>query len=129
GYLTLGFSLPAAIGAKIAQPDKVVVSIVGDGGFQFTMQELATAKQFGLNLPIVIFNDSTYTAVKLDQAMRFDRRYIAVDLDNHDSTNRPATNDPPGARPTPPAELEEAIAAALDRSGPTIIDTPISWTY
>jgi acetolactate synthase-1/2/3 large subunit len=129
GYLTLGFSLPAAIGAKIAQPDKVVVSIVGDGGFQFTMQELATAKQFGLTLPIVIFNDSTYTAVKLDQAMRFDRRYIAVDLVNPDFVKLAQAYDIPGVKANSPAELEEAIAAALTRSGPTIIDTPIAWNY
>jgi thiamine pyrophosphate-dependent acetolactate synthase large subunit-like protein len=129
GYLTLGFSLPAAIGAKVAQPDKAVVSIVGDGGFQFTMQELATAKQFGLTLPIVIFNDSTYTAVKLDQAIRYDRRYIAVDLENPDFVKLAVAYDIPGVKANSPAELEEAIAAALERNGPTIIDTPISWSY
>jgi acetolactate synthase-1/2/3 large subunit len=129
GYLTLGFSLPAAIGAKIAQPDKVVVSIVGDGGFQFTMQELATAKQFAVSLPIVIFNDSTYTAVKLDQAMRYDRRYIAVDLENPDFLALAAAYGIPGVRATSPTELETAITVAAARSGPTIIDTPISWTY
>jgi acetolactate synthase-1/2/3 large subunit len=129
GYLTLGFSLPAAIGAKIAQPDKVVVSIVGDGGFQFTMQELATAKQFAVSLPIVIFNDSTYTAVKLDQAMRYDRRYIAVDLENPDFLALAAAYGIPGVRATSPAALESAVTEASARSGPTIIDTPISWTY
>ena len=66
-YGTLGFSVPAAIGAKIGKPDTPVVAVVGDGGFQFTMQEVATAIQFEVTLPIVIFNDSTYTAV--EQAM------------------------------------------------------------
>jgi len=129
GYLTLGFSMPAAIGAKIAQPDKVVVSIVGDGGFQFTMHELATARQFRIGLPIVIFNDSTYTAVKLDQAMRYDRRYIAVDLENPDFLKLAAAYDIPGVRANSPAELEAAVIEASKRDLPTIIDTPIGWTY
>jgi thiamine pyrophosphate-dependent acetolactate synthase large subunit-like protein len=129
GYLTLGFSLPAAIGAKIAQPDKVVVSIVGDGGFQFTMQELATAKQFGIGLPVVIFNDSTYTAVKMDQAMRYDRRYIAVDLENPDFLKLADAYGIPGVRASSPSELETAIVEASARAVPTIIDTPISWSY
>jgi acetolactate synthase-1/2/3 large subunit len=129
GYLTLGFSLPAAIGAKIAHPDRAVVAIVGDGGFQFTMHELATAKQFGVGLPIVIFNDSTYTAVKLDQAMRYDRRYIAVDLENPDFVKLAAAYGIPGVRASSPDEMEAAIAEASTRDTPTIIDTPISWTY
>jgi thiamine pyrophosphate-dependent acetolactate synthase large subunit-like protein len=129
GYFTLGFSMPAAIGAKIAQPDKVVVSIVGDGGFQFTMHELATAKQFEIGLPIVIFNDSTYTAVKMDQAMRYDRRYIAVDLENPDFLKLAVAYGVPGVRANSPAELETAITEASARNVPTIIDTPIAWTY
>jgi thiamine pyrophosphate-dependent acetolactate synthase large subunit-like protein len=129
GYLTLGFSVPAALGAKIAHPDKVVVPIVGDGGFQFTMHELATAKQFGIGLPIVIFNDSTYTAVKMEQAMLYDRRYIAVDLDNPDFLKLADAYGLPGVRANSPAELEEAIVAASARNVPTIIDTTIEWTY
>lgn len=129
GYLTLGFSMPAAIGAKIAQPGKMVVSIVGDGGFQFTMHELATAKQFNVSLPIVIFNDSTYTAVKMDQAMRYDRRYIAVDLENPDFVMLAAAYGIPGVRANSPEELERAVVEASTRNGPTIIDVPIGWSY
>jgi acetolactate synthase-1/2/3 large subunit len=129
GYLTLGFSLPAAIGAKIAQPERMVVPIVGDGGFQYTMQELATAKQFEVSLPIVIFNDSTYTAVKLDQALRYDRRYIAVDLENPDFLGLAAAYGIPGVRANSPDELEAAVTEAARHDGPTIIDVPIGWTY
>jgi thiamine pyrophosphate-dependent acetolactate synthase large subunit-like protein len=129
GYLTLGFSMPAAIGAKIAQPDKVVVSIVGDGGFQFTMHELATAKQFKIGLPIVIFNDSTYTAVKMEQAMQYDRRYLAVDLENPDFVKLAAAYGIPGVRANSPDELESAVVEASGRDLPTIIDVPIGWSY
>jgi thiamine pyrophosphate-dependent acetolactate synthase large subunit-like protein len=129
GYLTLGFSMPAAIGAKIAQPDKVVVSIVGDGGFQFTMHEVATAKQFKVGLPIVIFNDSTYTAVKMEQAMQYDRRYLAVDLENPDFVKLAAAYGIPGVRASSPDELEPAVVEASARDVPTIIDVPIGWSY
>jgi acetolactate synthase-1/2/3 large subunit len=129
GYLTLGFAMPAAIGAKIARPDRMVVAIVGDGGFQFTMHELATAKQFNVGLPIVIFNDSAYTAVKRDQAMRYDRRYIAVDLENPDFVKLAAAYGIPGVCATSPDELEAAVIEASQRNGPTIIDVPIAWSY
>ncbi|MDI3339235.1 MAG: thiamine pyrophosphate-binding protein [Sphaerobacter sp.] len=129
GYGTLGYSLPAAIGAKIARPDAVVVPVVGDGGFQFTMQELATAVQFRLGLPIVIFNDSTYTAVKEAQARAFDRRYIAVDLINPDYVKLAEAYGIPGVRAESPDALAEAIRAAAQRDLPTIIDTPVHFTY
>jgi acetolactate synthase-1/2/3 large subunit len=93
------------------------------------MHELATAKQFNVSLPIVIFNDSTYTAVKMDQAMRYDRRYIGVDLENPDFLKLAAAYDIPGVRATSPDELEAAVVEASQRSGPTIIDVPIEWTY
>ncbi|HEX5500755.1 MAG TPA: thiamine pyrophosphate-binding protein [Thermomicrobiales bacterium] len=129
GYLTLGWALPAALGAKVARPDATVVTIVGDGGFQFTMHELATAVQFRLGVPIVIFNDSTYTAVKMDQATRYDRRYLGVDLVNPDFVALAQAYGIPGVRANSPAELEEQVTLAAQRDLPTIIDTPIHWEY
>ena len=129
GYLTLGASMPMALGAKIARPEATVVSIVGDGGFQFTMQELATAVQFRLGIPIVIFNDSAYTAVKWEQAHAYDRRYLGVDLVNPDFVALAAAYGIPGLRACSPAELEEAVVAAARRDTPTIIDTPIRFDY
>ncbi len=127
GYGTLGFSLPAAIGAKVARPDATVVPIVGDGGFQYTMQELATAVQFKLGLPIVIFNDSTYTAVKMEQADKYDRRFIAVDLVNPDYPKLADAYGIPSTTARSAEELVQAIVAAAKRDVPTIIDTPISF--
>ena len=115
--------------AKIARPDATVVPIVGDGGFQFTMQEVATAVQFRLGLPIVIFNDSTYTAVKEAQAREFDRRFIAVDLVNPDYVKLADAYGIPGVRAESPDALAEAIRAAAQRDLPTIIDTPIHFEY
>ena len=125
GYGTLGFSLPVALGAKVACPDKAVVAVIGDGGYQFTMAELATAVQFELTVPIVIFDDSTYSAVKDAQLESRDGRYIAVDLVNPDFLKLADAYGVPGVRPETPEALEAEITAALRRTGPTIINTPI----
>lgn len=123
---TLGFSVPAAIGAKIGRPDATVVAIVGDGGFQFTMQEVATAVQFEVSLPIVIFNDSTYTAVKDAMHEEYgDEHYMAVDLVNPDYVKLAAAYGIPGVRVEAPQDLQDAVTVALEQSGPTIIDVPI----
>lgn len=125
GYGTLGFALPAAIGAKIARPDVAAVAVCGDGGFQFTMSELGTAVQERLGIPIVIFNDSCYSAVKETQALTRGGRFLAVDLVNPDYVELARAYRIPGVRAESPATLERAIAEALTRDVPTIIDVPI----
>jgi thiamine pyrophosphate-dependent acetolactate synthase large subunit-like protein len=125
GYGTLGFALPAAIGAKIARPEAAVVAVVGDGGFQFTMSELGTAVQERLGIPIVIFNDSCYSAVKENQALSRGSRYVAVDLVNPDYVDLGRAYRIPGVRVDTPESLEAAIGEALSRDLPTIIDVPI----
>ncbi|CAN5776039.1 5-guanidino-2-oxopentanoate decarboxylase [soil metagenome] len=125
GYGTLGFALPAAIGAKIARPGAMVVAVVGDGGFQYTMAELACAVQERISLPIVIFNDSTYSAVKEAQKESRDGRYIAVDLVNPDYVELAKAYGIPGVRVSSPDQLEAEVLAASARSTPTIIDAPI----
>ncbi|RIK36724.1 MAG: acetolactate synthase [Chloroflexi bacterium] len=123
-YGTLGFSVPAAIGAKIGAPEQAVVAIVGDGGFQFTMQEVATALQFDVTVPIVIFNDSTYTAV--EQAMKSDTgRVMAVELKNPDYVKLAEAYGIPGVRANSADALAQALETALGATGPTIIDVPI----
>ena len=126
GYGTLGYALPAAIGAKIGRPDTAVVAVCGDGGFQFTMQEVATAVSERLGLPIVIFNDSTYSAVKDAQRSSRDGRYLAVDLINPDYVALARAYAIPGVRAESPAALEAAVVEALERDLPTIIDVPIA---
>jgi acetolactate synthase-1/2/3 large subunit len=126
GYGTLGFSLPAAIGAKVAKPLTPVVCVCGDGGFQFTMAELATAVQYRLGIPIVIFNDSAYSAVKDAQAETRGRRFIAVDLINPDFVALAHAYGITGVRAKNPDELHQAIGDAFERDLPTIIDVPIA---
>ena len=128
GFGTLGFSVPAAIGAKVGRPEARVVAIVGDGGFQYTMGDLGCAVQERLGLPIVIFNDSTYSAVKHAQLQERGGRYLAVDLVNPDYVKLADAYGIPGVRAFSPEEMEHEIALAYDRDLPTIIDVPIeSW--
>jgi acetolactate synthase-1/2/3 large subunit len=126
GFGTLGYSTPAAFGAKVGLPDRAVVAIVGDGGFQFTMQEVGTAVQHRLGVPVLIFNDSTYTAVKRAMDRQYDGRSMAVDLVNPDYVKLADAYGIPGERAESPAALRDAIERALPRDLPTLIDIPIS---
>jgi thiamine pyrophosphate-dependent acetolactate synthase large subunit-like protein len=129
GFGTLGFAFPAALGAKVGCPERAVACVVGDGGFQYTMEELGTAVQHRLGVPIVIFNDSTYSAIKAEQARTRGGRYIAADLVNPDYLKLAETYSVPGVRAESPDSLETALAEALTRDLPTIIDVPIEpWT-
>lgn len=83
-YGTLGYSLPAAIGARFACPKQPVVSISGDGGFLFTLQELATAKAENLDLIALVFNDNAFGAIRKYQDRVFGGRHIGSELINPD---------------------------------------------
>lgn len=126
GFGTLGSSLPTALGAKLARPDRPVVSLNGDGGFQFTMQELGAAAHHRIPVAIVIFNDSTHTAVKVAQRRAYPGRYIDVDLINPDYVKLAGAYGIEAVRAESPAALGEAVAAALRRDHPVLIDVPIT---
>lgn len=81
GAGTMGFGLPSAIGAQIGQPDKRVIAIVGDGGFQMTFQELMMVKQYNLPLKVLILNNSYLGMVRQWQEIFNEKRYSYVDLD------------------------------------------------
>ena len=79
---TLGFGFPTALGVKIGNPGKAVVSITGDGGFMFGVQDLATAANYGINVVTVLFNNNAYGNVLRDQQNLFDARLIGSELKN-----------------------------------------------
>jgi len=80
GLGTMGFALPAAIGAKFAKPDSEVWVVVGDGGFQMTMSELATIVQEKINIKIAIINNGFLGMVRQWQEFFYDKRYVATPL-------------------------------------------------
>jgi acetolactate synthase-1/2/3 large subunit len=126
GFGTLGSSMPTALGAKLGRPDRQVVSIAGDGGFQFTMEEIGAAVHHRIPVAMVIFNDSTHTAVKAAQRRSFRNRYIDVDLINPDYVKLADAYGIPGIRATSPDALTEALVEARGTDGPVLIDVPIS---
>lgn len=84
GLGTMGFALPAAIGASIALPEKTVVAVIGDGGFQMTIQELGTIMQYGLRVKILLLNNNFLGMVRQWQQLFFDRRYAFTEMHNPD---------------------------------------------
>jgi len=84
GLGTMGFALPAAMGAKMGAPDRTVVAIIGDGGFQMTLQELATIHQTQCNIKIIILNNEFLGMVRQWQQLFFDKRYSSTQMINPD---------------------------------------------
>ena len=84
GLGTMGFCLPAAIGAKLGEPDRDVIAVIGDGGFQMTIQELGTIMQTGVNVKILILNNEFLGMVRQWQQLFFDKRYSFTEMHNPD---------------------------------------------
>lgn len=124
GFGTLGFALPAAIGAKIARPERPVVALAGDGGFLYTGQELATAVAWQVDVVAVVFNDHAYGAVKQDQVYHYGGRTIGCDLVSPDFVRLAQAFGARGLRVASLAEVPEAVAEALTLPGPTVIEAP-----
>lgn len=78
----MGYALPSAVGAAIGRPDKTVVAVIGDGGFQMTLQELGTIAQEQLPVKVVILNNNFLGMVRQWQQLFFDKRYSFVHIDN-----------------------------------------------
>ncbi|MEX1159135.1 MAG: thiamine pyrophosphate-binding protein, partial [Thermomicrobiales bacterium] len=125
GFGTLGSALPTAIGAKVGCPERQVVAMAGDGGFQFTMEELGAAVHHRIPVTTVIFNDSTHSAVKAAQKRSYPGRYVAVDLVNPDYVKLADAYGIQGVRAGSPEELSEALSIAKSSDMPVIIDVPI----
>jgi acetolactate synthase-1/2/3 large subunit len=123
GYGTIGFSFPAAIGAKVAYPERPVVAMCGDGAFMYTCQELATAVKYGIGVPVILFNDDCYANIKQQQMKRFGR-CGEVDLVNPDFVKFAESFGARGVRIGNWNELKPAIEKALEAEGPTIIEIP-----
>ena len=126
GFGTLGSAMPTALGAKIGRPDRQVVSVSGDGGFQFTLEELGAAVHHQIPVAIVIFNDGTHTAVKAAQKRTYPGRYIAVDLVNPDYVKIADAYGIEAHRAESPEALTEALLHARGVNAPVLIDVPIN---
>ena len=124
GFCTLGFGLPAGIGAKLARPDRPVVVLSGDGGFLFNCQELAAAVQFNIPLVVVIFNNDSYGVLKPQQTERYGHAH-EVDLVNPDFVALAQSFGAAGSRVTSWNELTTVLGQAIQSEHPTVIDVPL----
>jgi len=122
---TLGFGFPTALGVKVANPYKAVVSITGDGGFMFGVQDLATAVEYGINLVTVLFNNNAYGNVLRDQARLFDGRVLGSRLRNPDFVKLAESFGMAGVRASSPAQLCRELEVALASDAPALIEVPV----
>ena len=125
GLGTMGFALPAAMGAKLAQPDREVIVIAGDGGFQMTLQELGTISQYGINVKVIILNNNFLGMVRQWQQLFFDKRYSFTEMSNPNfqliaqgygiATNKVEHR----------ADLVDSIQQMLDHDGPYLLEVVV----
>ena len=122
---TLGSGFPTALGAKVANPDRPVVAITGDGGFMFAVQELSTAVQFKIGVVTLVFNNNAYGNVRRDQRQHFDGRVVASDLVNPDFVKLAESFGVGAARVTSPDQFRAALEKALADGGPYVISMEV----
>ena len=122
GLGTMGFGFPAAIGAKFGMPDEEVWAIVGDGGFQMTLCEMATAVQENINVNIAIINNHFLGMVRQWQELFYEKRYQATPMFNPDFCKLAEAYRIPAVRVTRREEIEAAVQFAQDIEGPALIE-------
>lgn len=122
---TLGFGFPSALGVKIAHPDKAVVSITGDGGFMFGMQELATARQHNIGLITVVYNNGVFANVRRDQRRIYKGRSVAAEFENPPFKELAETFGIDGYRVDQPDDLKAALKQAIAKDEPALIEVMI----
>lgn len=121
GAGTMGFGLPAAFGAKLAQPEREVVAFIGDGGFQMTIQELGMCSQWDVGVKIILLDNNYLGMVRQWQQLFFDRRYSSVELTNPDFIKIADGFGVPGRKISKPEELEGAVAEMIAHDGPYLL--------
>ena len=123
GLGTMGFGFPAAIGAQVAFPDKLVVDIAGDGSIQMNIQEMATAVQYNIPVKIIILNNGFLGMVRQWQEMFYSRRYSQTTMDYApDFVKLAEAYGAKGFRATKTEEVESVLKEALATPGPVMID-------
>ncbi|MCL4139236.1 UNVERIFIED_CONTAM: hypothetical protein GTU68_064731 [Idotea baltica] len=125
GLGTMGFALPAAMGAKVAAPDRTVLTVIGDGCFQMTFQELGTIAQENLDIKMIILNNNFLGMVRQWQEMFFEKRYSFTELDNPDFIKLADAFGIPGNRVGSRENLDESIQQMLKHKGPFLLEVTV----
>ncbi|KAI8357324.1 large subunit of biosynthetic type acetolactate synthase [Choanephora cucurbitarum] len=125
GLGTMGYGLPAAIGAKVAKPDHVVVDIDGDASFSMTAMELATAAEFNIGVKVLLLNNSFQGMVKQWQDLFYKERYSGTIMKNPDFVKLAESMGVKGIRVTKASEVEEKMKEFLAHEGPVLMDAVV----
>jgi acetolactate synthase-1/2/3 large subunit len=125
GMGTMGFGLPASIGAAIGRPDSTVIAFIGDGGFQMTIQELGTILQYKVPVKIIILNNSFLGMVRQWQDMFFKKRYASTEMVNPDFVTIAGGFNIPAKRVSERSELKDSIIEMLAAPGPYLLEVVI----
>ncbi len=125
GMGTMGFGLPAGMGAKIGRPDKQVITFLGDGGFQMTLQEMGTIFQYNVPVKIVILNNNFLGMVRQWQDMFFEKRYASTELVNPDFVMISKAYSIPAKKVTLREDLVGSLQEMLDAEGPYLLEIVI----
>ncbi|MBF9254909.1 biosynthetic-type acetolactate synthase large subunit [Pontibacter sp. 172403-2] len=126
GLGTMGFALPAAIGAKYGAPDRTVVAVIGDGGFQMTLQELGTIMQSGVDVKILILNNRFLGMVRQWQELFNERRYSFVDITSPDFVKVADGYGIPGKQITERDMLKDALQEMLSHKGSFLLEVMVA---
>ncbi len=125
GLGTMGFALPAAMGAQVGQKDEKVISISGDGGFQMTIQELGTISQYNIPVKIVVLNNSFLGMVRQWQQMFFEKRYSFTEMSNPDFIKIVDGYGIPAKQVSQRKDLQEALQTMYDHDGPYFLEVKV----
>jgi len=125
GLGTMGFGLPAAIGAKVAQPTKMVIDIDGDASFSMTAMELATAAQYDIHVKVLLMNNNFQGMVKQWQDLFYDARYSGTPMVNPDFVKLAEATGIRGIRLDHPRDLEQRITEFLQEEGSVLLDARV----
>ncbi|NND09503.1 MAG: biosynthetic-type acetolactate synthase large subunit [Saprospiraceae bacterium] len=125
GAGTMGFGLPAAFGAKLAKPDKTVIAVIGDGGFQMTLQELGMLSQWDVAVKILLLDNEYLGMVRQWQQLFFDKRYSSVALENPDFITIARGFGVNGKTLEDRSKIKEAVAEMLSFDGPYLLHVKV----
>tara|TARA_B110001452_G_scaffold265405_1_gene269984 strand:+ start:1 stop:1506 length:1506 start_codon:yes stop_codon:yes gene_type:complete len=125
GLGTMGFALPSAMGAKVGQPERTVIAVIGDGGFQMTIQELGTIRQSDLAVKILILNNNFLGMVRQWQQLFFEKRYSFTELDNPDFQMITKGYGIKAQKVEKREDLDQAIFDWLNCEGPALLEVVV----
>jgi acetolactate synthase-1/2/3 large subunit len=121
----MGFALPAAMGAKVGAPEKDVVAVIGDGGYQMTVQELGTIMQYNIPVKIIVLNNNFLGMVRQWQQLFHGKRYSFTEMQNPDFVKIASAYNIPAKKVEERKDLQSAIREMLDAKGPYFLEVVV----